>query len=181
MNVSLISGGTVKIEQTVLSLYPSTSNFTGGSSVHLEAIPASGYRFDNWSGDVSSSNNSITVIMSCNKDIVANFSHIVHTLTMQVSGSGSTTPDRGIHSYNEGTVVNITANADGGWQFDSWTGDVTGLYLANTTLTIYSDTIVTANFSQTKPRWSLIVGIITSAIIIGIAIWWALRWRARLT
>jgi uncharacterized repeat protein (TIGR02543 family) len=126
-----------------------TSTFKNGVSVRLEAVPASGYRFDNWSGDLSGSNtNPTTIVMSCSKNITANFSQIMHTLTMQVSNSGSTTPEAGTYSYSEGTAVNITATPDSGWQFGGWTGDVTESSSSKTIVIINSAKTVTANFVQ---------------------------------
>jgi len=179
VDVSPSGGGTIEINQTAPSSYPMTSTFKNGVSVRLEAVPASGYRFDNWSGDLSGSNtNPTTIVMSCSKNITANFSQIMHTLTMQVSNSGSTTPEAGTYSYSEGTAVNITATPDNGWQFDSWTGDVADPDLATTTVTIDSDKTLAANFSQVKPSWWLIGGITAGIIIIVVIIWLVVRRRA---
>ena len=177
MDVSPSDSGTVEIDQTAPFSYPMTSTFRNGASVSLEAVPTSGYRFNNWGGDLSGSTNPTTIVMSCNKKVTANFSQVMHTLTMQVSSSGSTTPEAGTHSYSEGTVVNITAAPDSGWQFDSWTGDVANPTLVTTTVVMGSDKIVTANFSQVKPSWWLIGGIIASVIIIGVLVWLAVRSR----
>jgi uncharacterized repeat protein (TIGR02543 family) len=178
VDVSPSGSGTVEVNETTPSSYPSTSTFSSGTSVQVRAVSAAGYRFDNWSGDLSGTTNPTAIVISCNKTVTANFSQIMHTLTIQLSGSGSTTPERGIHSYSEGTIVNIIANADSGWQFDSWTGDVADPYSANTTVTIDSDKIATANFSQVKPSWWLISGITAGVIIIGMTIWLAFRRRA---
>ena len=177
MDVSPSDGGTVQIEQTAPSSYPVTSTFSNGVSIRVEAIPASGYLFSNWSGDLVGATNPTTIVIDCNKEITANFSQIMHTLTMQVSGGGSITPAAGNHSYGEGIVVSITATPDSGWQFDSWNGDVADPDLANTTVAMASDKTVTANFSQVKPGWWFIGGIIAAGIIIGVIIWLAVRRR----
>jgi len=71
-----------------------------------------------------------------------------YTLTMSVSpvGSGTTDPAVGSHTYPEGTVVNITATAEDGYVFIGWTGDVEDSTQATTTVTMYTDQSVTANF-----------------------------------
>ena len=148
MDVSPSDGGTVQIDHTISSSYPVTSTFSSGASIRLEAISASGYRFNNWSGDLAGTTNPTTVVIDCNKKITANFSQIMHTLTMQVNGSGSITPAVGNHDYGEGIVVHITATPHSGWQFNSWTGDVADPDMPNTTVTVASDKTVTANFSQ---------------------------------
>jgi len=148
VDVSPSGAGTVKGDQTAQSSYPVTFTFRNGTSVSLEAIPAPGYQFNNWSGDLSGTTNPATIAIDCTKKITANFSWIMHTLTIQVSGSGFTTPKAGTHSYSEGTVLSITASPDNGWQFDNWSGDVADPESATTTVTMDSDKNFTANFSQ---------------------------------
>ena len=74
MDVRPSFGGTVEIDQTTPSFYPTTSTSSYGTSVRLEAIPAYSYQFDNWSGDLSSTTNLTTVVIGGNKKITANFS-----------------------------------------------------------------------------------------------------------
>jgi len=49
----------------------------------------------------------------------------VGDLTMQVnpSGSGTTIPPEGIHTYPDGSVVPLSASPNSGWEFTGWTGD----------------------------------------------------------
>ncbi len=173
MDVSPSSGGIIKIDQTDASSYPVTSTFTNGTSVRLEAMPAPGFHFSNWSGDLSGSANRTTIVIDCNKKITASFSQITRTLTIQVSGAGDSTPPPGIHSYIDGSVVKITAIPDDGWQFDSWTGDAAEPGTASIAATLDSDKTLTANFSQVKPPWWLIGGIIAGVIVIAAIIWFA--------
>jgi len=177
VDVSPSSSGVVTIDQTALPYYPFNSTVTNGVSVRLETVPNSGYRFTHWSGDLSGTTNPITIIMDCDKKIIANFSPIMHTLTLQVDGTGATTPAVGNHSYRGGTIVSITATSDNGWQFDSWTGDVTLPNLVTTEVTIDSDKTVTANFSRNTLGWWLAGSIITGIIIISVIIWLVVRTR----
>lgn len=73
MNVSS-SDGIVKVDQTTPSSYPFTYTFGGDTYVILEAVPAFGYVFNNWSGDLSGTTSPTTVKMDCDKTITANFS-----------------------------------------------------------------------------------------------------------
>ena len=177
MDVSPSVGGVIEVNESVLSSYPSISTFTSGSSIHLEAIPASGYRFNNWTGHLSGTTNPTTIVLDCDKKVTANFSRIMRTLTMQVDGNGSTTPVVGNHSYGEGKVVDITATPDSGWKFDSWSGNVADPGLATTTVSMTSDRTLIANFSKVKTDWWLFSGIVTGAIIIGLIIWLVARSR----
>ena len=169
MDVEPSGGGTIEVEQNASSSYPTTLSFETGTSVRLEAVPAPGYIFNNWSGDLTSTTSPTTIAIDCNKSITANFSRIMHTLTIQISGSGSTTPTVGTHDYGEGEVVSITATPDSGWQFDSWSGDVTDPGSVTTTLTTDSDKIVTANFSQaSQVNWPLVGGVIGGLVLAGL-------------
>ncbi len=114
----------------------------------LEAVPALGYQFDGWTGDAESEDNPLRLDVDCDKRVTANFSLIVHALTMQIDGSGSTEPPTGDHEYVPGSVVEITAVAEDGWRFDGWTGDVADPASAATTVTVASDMIVAASFFQ---------------------------------
>jgi len=69
------------------------------------------------------------------------------TLTMAVSGNGSTNPSVGDHIYTENDVVDISADPDDGWYFDGWSRDVADPGSASTTVTMDGDKTVTANFS----------------------------------
>ena len=123
-----------------------------GEKVNIRANPASGWVFDNWSGDTGTIANindpTTSIIMNDDYNITANFSEAdVFTLTIAVNGSGSTNPAIGEHEYQEGTVVNISAIPDQDWQFVSWNSDVADPNSASTTVTVDSVKTVTANFS----------------------------------
>ena len=76
MDVSPSGDSTVKVEQAAPSSYPFTYNFDSGTSVTVEAVPASGHLFKNWGGDLSGTDNPTTIVMDCDKSITANFSQI---------------------------------------------------------------------------------------------------------
>jgi len=71
---------------------------------------------------------------------------VTHDLTMQVnpSGSGTTIPPEGIHTYPDGTVVPLSAFPSLGWEFDSWGGDPD---CADASVTMNADKTCIANFS----------------------------------
>jgi hypothetical protein len=72
-------------------------------------------------------------------------------LTMQVSpsGSGTTSPAIGTYWYDSGLSVTISATANAGYAFSSWSGTGTGSYsgVANpASVTMNSPIAETANF-----------------------------------
>jgi hypothetical protein len=70
-----------------------------------------------------------------------------YTLTTNTVGQGSVNLDPAGGTYNEGTVVTLTAVPDSGWQFDNWSGDLSGS-TNPTTITMNANKSVTANFSE---------------------------------
>lgn len=64
------------------SVSPSNGTYLHGSNVTLTATPNAGYQFSNWSGDIDSTVNPVSVLMNSNKNIVANFSQIQTTTTL---------------------------------------------------------------------------------------------------
>lgn len=73
MNVSP-NDGIVKVNQDTPSSYPFTYTFDSDTHVSLEAVPAFGYVFNNWSGDLSGTTNPTAIKMDCDKSITASFS-----------------------------------------------------------------------------------------------------------
>jgi hypothetical protein len=129
-----------------------------GRVLELVATPTSGYRFLKWTGSVATIANpnaaSTTITMSGNYSIRATFEETeatFHTLTVGVTGSGSTSPTVGQHTYAAGAVISISATPAGGYHFVNWTGNVgtvANVNAASTTITMNGNYSITANFQQ---------------------------------
>jgi len=155
LTIGSAEGGSVNI--------PGEGTFTcdAGRVVDLEAIPSTGYRFVNWTGDTDTVNNAYaaftSVTMNDDYSITANFEETdatYYTLTTSVSpsGGGSVSPAGG--TYAAGKVVTISATATSGYRFVNWTGDVSTIddrNAASTTITIYGSYSITANFEESPP------------------------------
>jgi len=140
---------------------PGEGTFTcdSGRVVDLVAIPTSGYRFVNWTGDVDTIANpyaaSTTITMNDGYSIRANFEQTeatFYTLTVGVTGSGSVSPTAGQHTRAAGTVVPIIATPASGYQFVGWSGDmgtIANVNAASTTITMNDDYSIIANFEET--------------------------------
>jgi endo-1,4-beta-xylanase len=71
---------------------------------------------------------------------------VSYTLTIGVSGSGTTSPSAGNHSYQAGSAVTISATPLQGFVFSGWSGTITGS--ANPlTITMDSNKSLTASFN----------------------------------
>ncbi len=64
--------------------------------------------------------------------------------TINVEGSGSTTPQEGTHTYSRDSEVEVTANPAQGYKFDSWLGDVSDPNSATPTVVIDDDKDINA-------------------------------------
>ncbi|MBN1862543.1 MAG: InlB B-repeat-containing protein [Dehalococcoidales bacterium] len=133
-----------------------TYTYNEGAEITITATPASGWQFDGWSGEVGYPGLEMTTVtITGEKTVTANFSQIVHSLTIEVNGSGLVNPESGVYSYPEGTEVTITATPESGWQFDGWSDEVDYPGLANNTLTMTTDKTVTANFSRIMHEFTI--------------------------
>jgi hypothetical protein len=74
-----------------------------------------------------------------------------YDLTISSTEGGEvTTPGEGTFTYNEGAVVNLLAEADEGYQFVNWTGNVSAIADVNaaaTNITMNGHYSITANFA----------------------------------
>jgi len=127
---------------------PDQATFSPGDVVELTAVADAGWQFDGWSGDLSGFENPVTVTITENLVIEANFTEVPtvqYDLTVNMSGSGSVTLNPPGGTYNEGTVVELTATADTGWEFTGWSGDASGS-VNPLTMVVDADKYVTAVF-----------------------------------
>jgi len=92
------------------------------------------------------------------------------TLTVSsATGGSATAPGEGTFSYDAGTVVDLMAEADAGYDFVRWTGDVStvaDVNAASTTMTVDDDCSIEADFAAIPPvQYSLAVSSTTGGSI----------------
>ena len=132
-----------------------TSTYDEGTVVNLVATPDVGYSFFNWTGNVGTIANvnaaSTTITMNGDYSILANFVAVYDLTISSTAGGLVTTPGEGTSTYDEGTVVILVAEAEDGYYFINWTGDVgtiANVNAASTTITMTDHYSITANFEQ---------------------------------
>jgi len=120
------------------------------------------YEFINWTGDVDTIADvyaaTTTITMNGDYSITANFVAIYDLTTSSTGGGSVTDPGEGVFTYDEGTVVDLVAEAEEGYRFVEWTGDVGTIadaYAATTTITMNGDYSITANFEEIPPQYDL--------------------------
>ena len=78
-----------------VNLTPNKTQYKAGDTVILTPIPASGYFFDQWSGDLTGISNPAYLIMNGNKNIIAHFKSI-----SQVEAEKKTVPEQFVLQQN---------------------------------------------------------------------------------
>lgn len=125
---------------------PSGNSFDSGAVVKLKATPSNGQRFAGWTGSVTGSKDTITVVVNSNKNVIANFSQIPrYNLQIGWPNGGQLVVTPNGSSFDSGAVVGIKAKPYDGFNFTNWTGDVSG-QTDTTTLIMTSHKNVSAVF-----------------------------------
>ena len=140
LTVSTVGNGSVDID-------PNQATYNYGDMVDLTADADPGWTFDHWSGDLTGSTNPDSLMITGNMSVTAYFTQDEYTLTVATIGNGSVDKDPDQTTYHYGDVVDLTADADPGWTFDHWSGDLTGS--TNPDLLMFTGNMnVTAYFTQ---------------------------------
>ena len=105
---------------------PDQTGYHYGDVVTLTANADEGWTFDSWSGDATGSTSPVTVTMDEDKSVTATFTQDEYTLTVDTIGSGSVVSEPVQATYHYGEVVTLTAEAEDGWTFTGWGGDLSG-------------------------------------------------------
>ncbi len=149
------------VDGGALRTAPQTVNLTAGAHTIAVTPTQQGgagtqYVFTSWS-DNGTASHSITV-GATTSTFTANFKTQYQLMTAALPASGgAVTPASGFFDANSSVPVSATANS--GFQFTSWTGPVASTSSASTTVTMSAPLSVTANFSalsgitiQTSPQ-----------------------------
>jgi uncharacterized repeat protein (TIGR02543 family) len=155
LTINVVGSGEVTIS-------PNQPTYDLGTEVTLTANPAPGWSFDGWSGDLGGSDNPATITMDSNKVITATFTQDQYTLDITIVGNGQVTKNPDQLTYTYGTIVTLNADADPGWIFDVWGGDLSGSENPKT-ITIDGNKVVTATFTQ--DHYTLTINIVGSGSV----------------
>jgi len=132
-----------------------TQSYDAGTAVNLVAVADECYRFVEWTGDaVAEPSSAVTAItMNAAKNVTATFELISYGLTVDSTEGGAVVaPGEGTFSYDCADIVPLLAEADEGWYFAGWTGDldtIADVDAAQTTITMNGAYSITASFTDT--------------------------------
>ena len=139
-----------------------TFTYDCGDVGNLVAEAEEGYRFDEWTGDVGDIADvyaaSTNITMNGDYSITAEFVRQYDLTTSSTAGGSVTEPGEGVFTYDDGTVVDLVAEAEEGYQFVEWTGDVgtiADVEAAATNITMSGNYSIMAEFEEIPPRYDL--------------------------
>ena len=117
-----------------------------GTTATLTATANEGYEFVGWTvGENTLTENPLTLTVTSNVTVVANFKAIEHTVTATVNDPTMGTVE-GAGVYNYGATATLTATANEGYEFVGWTVNGETLTDNPLTLAVTSDVTVEATF-----------------------------------
>ena len=123
-----------------------TGVYTYGATATLTATANEGYEFVGWTvGENTVTDNPLTLTVTSDVTVVANFKAIEHTVTATVNDPVMGTVE-GAGVYNYGASATLTATANEGYEFVGWTVGENTVTDNPLTLTVTSDVTVVATF-----------------------------------
>jgi hypothetical protein len=110
-----------------ITVSPLQSFYDKGTEVTISNSTNDEYYFQDWSGDISSTNSSVKTTVNSDITVTGNFQKKQYPLYINVVGEG-TISEQIIQSkktdYESGTIVQLTATPSENWVFSSWKGDL---------------------------------------------------------
>lgn len=130
-------------------------DYAKGASVTLTATSNDHYEFTGWTGDVTSTDNPLTIPVDGDKNITANFAKKQYTLTVFVNDENKGTIDVATGSHEYGTEVTLTATPKSGYKLLAWSNKAT---TESITVTMDNNKAVSAYFVKeyaTDPTFTI--------------------------
>lgn len=134
-----------------VTLSPTGGLYDPFTDVTVTAVPDEGYEFSHWTGDKGGAENPAVISMISNRLLTAHFVEKGYVpqyeLKVAVSGNGLVSQSPEGTTFDEGTVVTLTATAAENHRFAGWSGSSNS---SSTTVKITMDgnKSLTANFAE---------------------------------
>lgn len=141
LTANVLGRGSVRLE-------PGGNVYDQGMSVSATALSDSGWKFQDWDGDLDGATPMQTLIMNADKNLTANFTALAtFSLSVDTLGSGRVWLDPPGGIYYNGATVTLMPQPDSGYVFSGWQGDLHG-YAAPEQVKITSNKSVKAVFTK---------------------------------
>jgi hypothetical protein len=145
---------------------PAQGEFEAGRELEISVTPNEHWVFDRWEGDHEGTQNPVVITIDSDKDIAALFVKRDYPLNINIEGEGSVSErivQEKTTDYPHGTVVELTADPEDGWEFNRWEGDLQGDENP-ARVTIDGETEVTAVF--TRIEYPLVINIEGDGVVL---------------
>lgn len=113
-----------------ITVSPQSPNYKTGEVVTLTPEPNEHWVFKQWDGDATGNTTPLQISMNSTKSITGVFVKRDYPLNLKIEGEGTVdekiVPNPSGREYPHGTIVELTPKPKAGWEFDSWSGDLTG-------------------------------------------------------
>ena len=165
-----LSYSVVPLEAGYVGVDPAqpSGGYTPDTVVTLTAVSEPDHTFDHWEGDLSGSDNPVSLVMDSDKTLTAVFEprlNLSASVSPEEGGTVEFNPSQPEYGYPKGEHVQLTAVPADGYRFDHWEGDVPGDENP-TTITVTAAGEVVAVFSRTFSWQGTVAGVIGGAFIL---------------
>jgi uncharacterized protein (TIGR02145 family) len=144
LNISVEGNGAVNLE-------PQQERYSFGTNVILTPVPAEGWEFVEWNGDLTGSDVPNQIMMDGDKSVEAVFKIKTYSINTTLVGNARLIIEPEQDLYSHGTIVTLTARPgdfnNESWVFAGWGGDVSGKENP-VTIEMLSNTNITATFER---------------------------------
>ena len=145
--LKLITNGDGEVEQDFAARF-----YPQGAAVSLTANAGKGSTFAGWGGDAVGGLSQVTVLMTGNLTIEANFIPIA-SLQVLVRGAGTVSGESDTGTYDLGQMVSLNAVTEvPGWEFAGWSGSIADTN-PGLDVTVDHPHVVTAEFILPIENW----------------------------
>lgn len=135
------------VETKLLSGTETGNNgYASETVLELKALASPGWRFVEWDGDLTGSNEVEELLMDSDKEVTAIFEVIYYNVTTETEGDGNITVDPQQESYRSGQLITFNAEPSEGSEFLRWSGSFSRS-ARSVELEIEEDLVVKAIFS----------------------------------
>ncbi len=157
LNILIKGDGTVT--ETIVT-NPSGKEYPHNTTVKLMPIPKEGWVFEKWEGDLTGNETPKNILVDEQKNVTVVFKRKNYDLKLTIVGEG-TIEEKIVQNPNNReypfeTIVELMAKPKDGWEFDSWSGDLTGKTNPST-LKIDNPKNVTATFKRKNYNLNIII------------------------